>query len=114
MQTLGPKMCETMSTEPMNCCARPIEPPFLARIGKSLFPRRNYAELPESPKGQKAEDVLVCRVTCSLSIADRIRIFFSGRLEVRADTVTENRLGWHSTATACNVLPPKFLSAPWD
>lgn len=69
-----------------------------------FFPAR-HVDLPQAPKTYK--DMLVCRVTCQLSMLDRIRVLISGRLMVESKTVTENEIGKHITASVAYPLPIK-------
>lgn len=72
-----------------------------------LFPPQ-HCELPEAPATHK--DVLICKVVSELSLIDRLRVLFSGRVRVESRTVTENVIGDHKTNSIFVALPPKW----WD
>lgn len=77
-------------------------------IQQKLFPYK-YAEFPELPENFK--DGVISNVKIEFSIIDRIRLFISGRAELRIITFTENRVGNTSNPeSAFNCSPPKFLS----
>ncbi len=71
-----------------------------------LFPAK-YLNTPGAPA--TAKDVLVCRVTCCLSMMDRIRLLLSGRLMVETKTATEHEIGNHCTVSTAYPLPIKPL-----
>jgi len=76
------------------------------RLRWKLFPVR-HLDLPYAPPTHR--DVLVCRVTCCLSLADRLRVLISGRLLVETKTVTENIIGRSLTDSLAYPLPIKAL-----
>ena len=76
------------------------------KLRSKLFPA-HHLDMPEAPPTHK--DVLVCRVTCCLSMLDRIRVLISGRLMVETKTVTENVIGNHITGSLAYPLPIKAL-----
>lgn len=76
------------------------------KLRHKLFPA-DHLEVPVAPITHK--DVLVVRVTCELSMLDRIRLLFSGKLMVETKTVTENIIGHHVTSSLAYPLPIKAL-----
>lgn len=77
------------------------------KIRWKLYPA-NHCDLPEAPP--KYKDVLVCHLTCHLSMVDRLRILVSGKLAAEIRTVTENEIGGHVTKSVVYALPPKALA----
>lgn len=105
MQT--PDQAETReagSLQPACYASRPVT--LKDRIRWRLYPA-NHCELPEAPP--KWKDVLVCHLTCHLSMVDRLRILVSGKLAAEIRTVTENEIGAHITKSVVYALPPKAL-----
>lgn len=89
----------------VNCYAsRPVT--LKDRIRWRLYPA-NHCDLPEAPP--KYKDVLVCHLTCHISMVDRLRILVSGKLAAEIRTVTENEIGGHITKSVVYALPPKAL-----
>lgn len=64
------------------------------RLRRKLFPWLP-CETPKAPATYK--DVLIMRVSCELSFADRLRVLVTGRIEIESRTVTENEIGNHET-----------------
>lgn len=89
----------------IHCRVMEYIPQWQEKIGRKLFPA-SYIEWPEM---EGAKDGLHCDITVELSMLDRIRVLFSGKLEVTAKTATENLLGAHKTVTGVRVLPPFYL-----
>lgn len=89
-----------------DCGAQVYIPNWQDRINRVLFPYR-YTELPEM---DGAKDGLHCGVKVDFSFIDRLRILFSGKVEVTIKTTTENVIGKHVTNTGVSVRPPDFLT----
>jgi hypothetical protein len=92
--------------QPENGCMQ-FTPTFLQRIGYKLFPHRGCEMPVESLK--VCRDGIICKVKCSVSFMDRVRILFTGRVEVDVLTATENEVGACKTESSFNVLPLKIL-----
>lgn len=85
-----------------------FQPTWRDRLRWKLFPR-THCELPEVPPGTTTKDCITIHTKCGLSIADRIRVLVSGRLEVTTRTVTQNEVGQSITSSACFPLGPKWM-----
>lgn len=83
---------------------------FLQRLACKLFPSL-HIDAPEPPGDcdPNNADVLVIRTECCLSFLDRLRVLFSGRLQVVTNTTTLVRIGESETASAAFPLPPRFM-----
>ena len=64
------------------------------RLRAKLFPF-TICELPEAPPS--FQDVLISISRSQLSFMDRLRVLFTGKVEVETRTVTENMIGSHRT-----------------
>lgn len=74
----------------MNYIATPDPVPWYRRLYNRVFPWVP-CELPEAPAS--FQDVIISRAKVNLSFADRLRVLFTGKLEVETRIVTENLVG---------------------
>ena len=81
------------------------------RLRCALWPQQ-HCGLPEAPETHK--DVLVCTVTSELSLLDRLRVLFTGRICIKTKTVTENVIGNCRTKSVFMALPPRWLMNDLD
>lgn len=73
------------------------------RIAARLFP---YRPVPTPEPTDSAKLVAIVPVLCNVSVADRFRLFFTGRCEVLVKSVVENGVPG-KTSTSFAVLPPR-------
>lgn len=71
---------------------------FVQRLVGKFFPEQ-ICLLPEAPAEWK--DCIHLNITCCLSLGDRIRLLFCGKLKVRAKVVTENAVGATVSNSVC-------------
>jgi hypothetical protein len=64
------------------------------KLRAKVFPF-TICHTPEAPA--QFQDVLISKVRSELSFLDRIRVLFTGRVEVEVRTVTENLIGGTAT-----------------
>lgn len=81
-----------------NCFTKSEPDTLWRKVHRKLIPW-NPCELPEAPPTWL--DVVITTTHCQLSITDRLRVLFTGKIEVETRTVTENMVGGCKTASIC-------------
>lgn len=76
------------------------------RVRNFLFPQP-YAMTPETDF--EIADVVDSRTFLNFSLADRVKILFTGRVFVEVRTATENEVGRTKSTSIVSVLPPACL-----
>ena len=86
--------------------AAPCPHPIRSWLRRKLFP---WQPVCAPDTSEEWKDCLTSHTFCELSIADRIRVLLTGRLEVTTRRLSENVIGKTVAASGCRVLPWKFL-----
>jgi hypothetical protein len=85
-------------------CALAYTPTWIDRLRWKLFPL-DTCDIPDIP----AKDCVITRTEVRFSLLGRLRVLFSGRIEVETKTATENIVGATATASCRNIKAPLFL-----
>lgn len=83
-------------------------PTWRDRLRWKLFPR-SMCDLPEVPPQTATKDCITIHTVAELSLGDRLRVLFSGRLEVTTRTVTEHEVGNSITSSVAFPLGPRWM-----
>lgn len=80
------------------------QPTWVDRLRWKLFPMET-CDIPDIP----ARDCVIVRSRYRLSFLGRLRVLFSGRIEVETKTATENIVGACESSSCLNVKAPRFI-----
>ena len=81
------------------------------RIGRALYPAK-HVECPEPDDEVKGHGDVICVSTVTdLSIMDRLKILFSGRVAFDLRVATEHSVGNTKATAEAYPLPPKWMDS---
>lgn len=81
----------------------------LDRLRWKLFPYSPCYYPTIEKTSWQGKDTIVNTTICGFGFCERIKLLFTGRIQVDLKIVTENEVGRTVTSSSCSVMPPVFM-----